>query len=315
MRQYPPRPPFYLREVGDSISALPPFGGDSLWIWTSDWHVVSNDAESGIIGETHPTDAADVAAHIASLDPAGVIDTGDCKDHFGLAASDEHDRYLAAVAATLPWGTVNAGVNATYPILPGNHDEVFDSIDSGTVTDMTTWDAKFWGAPYHWTCDWAEPRVRFIALHCTIIHQPTVGSGLFAIAQSEIDYLSAQLAALAVGWQAIVCTHTSADPIFGNNIYGPAGGDALLAVISASKTRIACCLSGHRHAPTLTHVLNGTRHISGPGVSYTLGNSYGGWCPIAYDDSARTLTVDFLYGPPHSYTRVAAYDPIVIQLP
>ena len=82
-----------------------------------------------------PTAAVVVAG--VTLNPAGVIDTGDCKDHYGADQGDEQDNYITYIRNKLPWGTVNAGVNATYPILPGNHDEIYDYTDTAGTDLMS----------------------------------------------------------------------------------------------------------------------------------------------------------------------------------
>ena len=287
----------------------------NLFVWTTDWHVVSNDLESGGIGETRPTNAAEVSAHIAALEPAGAIDTGDCRDHLGVGNADEFDRYIDSVRDLLPWATVNGGVNALFPILPGNHDELHDNTIPGSPTDFTEFDSKFWGPPYHWTCDWEAPRIRFIALHCEIIHAPDILVSFFSLDASEVEWLEDELAALPADWQAIVCSHAPANSVFGNEIRHDAGGTALIATLAANRTKIAAYLCGHRHQNMSTNVKDGILHLSGPGMAYTQGNGLGGWSPITYDPQARTLTFDFLLGPPSAFTRFAGFTPIEVQLP
>lgn len=247
-----------------------------------------------------------------------MIDTGDCKDHFGADTGDEQDNYISRVRGTLPYLPVNAGVNALFPILPGNHDEVLD-YTSGTMptaTDFSLFDARFWGAPYHWTCDWEAPRIRFIAFHSYIHHAQGGLAGTAHVDASERAWLAAELAALPANWRAIVCSHFPANPAFGNNIWSTLGGTELLALLATYSSVIPCYLNGHRHDNMGRNVLNGITHFDGPGMAYTLGNGYGGFVPITYDDAARTLTFDYLYGPPHpgGYTRYSGYTPVVVQL-
>lgn len=288
---------------------------NDLWIWTSDWHVPSDDAEAPIVGDTKPTDAAALVEHINSLNPAGVIDTGDCKDHYGPGTGDELDNYVAIVRDGIErWGEVNPGASATHPILPGNHDEVQDSgAGSGTATDFSLFDARFWSAPYHWSTDWPAAQVRFIGIHAAIIHDQGGFTGFFTVAQAETDWLEDELAALPGGWKAIVCCHAPLDnAAFGNGVHDAKGGSALRAVLAANSAKVAACLNGHRHSKMATSVLAGIRHISGPGVSYYTGDARGGFVPITHADGV--LTFDCLQGPPSGYGRVSGYTPITVEL-
>jgi hypothetical protein len=290
----------------------------NLWVWTTDWHLTCNFADHGIIGETYPVDASAVTDYILSLRPAGVIDTGDCKDHYGANTYDAHGHYRTC-RDDMPWATVTAP-SALYAILPGNHDEIYDENDS-RGTDFSLFDQRFWPAPYHWTCDWTAARIRFIALHANVIHAPSIRQGFFQVTQTEIDYVSAQLAALPANYTAIVCCHPPIAPTFGNYIHESFGGTALQALLAANAAKITCCIGGHRHFNFLTTTLDGIPHFSGPAMSYTItpSNAFGGWVPITLDPVARTLTWDYLLGPPSAYTRYAPggvpFTPIVLQLP
>jgi hypothetical protein len=294
-----------------------PVTNQNLWIWTTDWHLVNNFADHGIVGEVYPVDGSSVSDYIIGLRPAGVIDTGDCKDHYGANTYDAHGHYRASARDELPWGVVTAP-SALYPILPGNHDEIYDYTDT-RGTDFSLFDQRFWAAPYHWICDWAAARIRFIGFHSNIVHAPDIRLGFFSVAQTEIDYVTDQLAALPANYTAIVCCHPPIAPTFGEYIYDANGGTALRAVLSANAAKITCCIGGHRHFNFSTTTLDGIPHFSGPAMSYTLGNSLGGWVPITLDPAARTLTWDYLLGPPSSYTRYSPggvpFTPIVLTLP
>lgn len=281
----------------------------NLFVWTSDWHLVSNDSERGVINETVPTDAGNVAAHISLLEPAGVIDLGDCKDHYSVGQGDEHDRYIEKVSLVLP----------EMKVLPGNHDELNDFSAAGS--DFTPFNDKFWGPPYHWTLDWDAPQVRFIGFHARIVHieDTLLNVGFFAVDQGERDWVRAELEALPDGWQAIICSHAPLNPTFGANIghwsWLNYGGAELRAILTLHSPRIAAYLNGHRHGNMEQNVMDGIPHLNGPGMAYTVGNGYGGWVPITYEPALRTLIFDFRLGPPSTYPRVNGYTPIVIQLP
>lgn len=287
------------------------------WIWTSDWHVVSDDADTGGTGETFPTDALAVARHIRSLDPAGVIDLGDCKDHYGAGQSDELENYRNLVMSKMPYGIVNSGVGALLPILPGNHDEVYDYSDPGSPTDFGYFDNAFWTSPYHWACDWIAPSIRFIGIHAYILHDPDANAGKFKIDASELTWLSSELSALPVGYKAIVCSHPPGnDAAFGNGISLTDGGSDLLTILAANSSKIAAYFNGHRHANANTATLNGVLHINGPSIAYTAGNSTGGFILIKYASGPNTLTLHYRYGPPSQYGAFnpTTYTPIVINL-
>jgi hypothetical protein len=289
----------------------------NLWVWITDCHLVNNATEPGITGQTRPTQGSAFSDYIIAQRPAGVIDTGDCKDHFGPNTYDQHGHYRASIRDELPWGTVTAP-SALYPILPGNHDEIYDYTES-PVTDFSLFDQRFWPAPYHWYCDWTAARIRFIAFHSNIVHGPSGLQGLFQVAQSEIDYVSAQLAALPANYTAIVCCHPPIAPAFGNYIWTALGGTALRAVLTANAAKITCVIGGHRHLNFPTTTLEGNQHFSGPSLAYTLGNGFGGYVPITLDPAARTLTFDYLYGRTPFTTRYTnagvPFTPIVLSLP
>jgi calcineurin-like phosphoesterase family protein len=279
----------------------------NLFVWTSDWHV----------GRQAAYHTQGAAAHIASLAPAGVIDTGDCKDHYGVASVSEHTDYEAQVENVLPWAWVNAGSIAQHPILPGNHDEMSD-YPLG-ASDFSLFDSDFWGPPYHWTCDWQAPQVRFIGFHARIAHPIDHGAqyqGYFIVTQAERDWLEAELVALPEGWQAIVCCHAPLASAFGNQIgyWANFGGAELRTLLQGHSARVAAYLGGHRHANMNTAVLDGITHFNGPGVSYTQGNGYGGFVLIDYAAAARTLAFRYHYARA-PFAAFTGYTSVVIQLP
>lgn len=292
---------------------------ENLWIWTTDWHLVSSNVESGIIGETHPDEAQAVCAHFRSLDPVGIIDTGDDKDHFGTSAGEinELQNFRTYVETELAgyWGTINIGdSNADFPTLPGNHDEDTDSNVAG-ATAWTVWDAQMWSPPYHWTVDWDAPQVRFIAYHAEIVHAPSGFEGFFSVDASEADWLSDELDALPVGWKAIVCSHPPYLDALGNNIRSELGGAAVEIVLERNSDKIAAYLSGHRHLGMRVDIQDGITHFSAGGVAYHQGNAHGSWVPITYLPDSGALRFDFREGPITSYGQPAtpSYTPIVIS--
>ncbi len=279
-------------------------------IWVTDWHMVSNDTEAGgvpssVAGGMHPTDSSILGQHIAILDPAVVFDCGDCKDHYGTDAgvTDEHDNYNTYVRnnTNINWGTIrpDAGVVATKPILPGNHDQEWDSGDTDPAHDTSyiSWDARFWGPPYHWTMDWAAPQIRFIGLHTTIIHivdpLPDGYEGWAKIDASEVTWMSARVDELPTDWTAIICSH---HPLAaegdgpGGGVRSDTGGAALYTAMAARNTKIVGALCGHRH---LTHnyiwVKDSITHISAPGVSYRLSDTLGRFNMIDYTPATRKI--------------------------
>lgn len=281
----------------------------NLFVWTSDWHVVSDASEHGLVNQTHPAEAAALAAHIASLEPAGVLDTGDCKDHYGASSGDELDRYVESVASVLP----------AMLRLPGNHDEVLDA-PAGS-NDFSLYDARLGGAPYHGTLDWPAARVRFIALHSYVHHSTDGFAGFAHVDSSEVAFVAAEIAALPDGWQAIVCSHFPLNPLFGAFIhfidatYTYASPHPLLVLLAANSSRVCAYLNGHRHGNMEVNVRDGIPHLNGPGVAYTLGNGDGGISPIVYDGATRTLTFGFNYAKVPPYSPVPGYTPLVVQLP
>ena len=299
----------------------------NLVIWTTDWHLVSNDSEGAVTGApTSPTKAQQLVAHLNSLNSAGCIDTGDNKDHYGsVGTTDEHDNYITYVKNALTWLSVNSGFNATHPNLPGNHDELHDYTDTVANNDFsTTYDLKFWGAPYRWTADWAAPKIRFVAAHSYIHHygnpdSHSVDAGGFAhMDTSEIDWIDGQLSNLPAGWTAIVCTHFPIPTEIGNNIrYTGSSWDyattPLNNMIATHSAKVVCCFSGHRHRNWQVATLGGIPHITSGGASYGLGNSNGVYVPITYDPSASTLTFDCRVAT-SPYARFSGFSPYVIQM-
>lgn len=284
--------------------------------------MVQTDATHGIIGQTHPTEGDALGAWIAAYNPFGVFDTGDCKDGYGAANTNQLDMYREHLRWRMPWVTLNAGFNAQWPTLPGNHDEVDDYNTVGSVSDFSPFTSKFWSPPFHWSFDWPAPKVRVIALHTYIQHTGGIAAGLAHIDTTEINFLTSQLASLPTGWCAIVCSHFPANPAFGDyvnfidNTYEFAGPSTLANTLAANAAKIPCYLNGHRHDNMTTNTLNGIVHIDGCSTAYTLNNGSGGFVPIKYDSAARTLTFDYLYA--HSagaFTRYAGFTPIVVTLP
>jgi hypothetical protein len=255
--------------------------------------------------------------HMDVLAPAGVIDTGDCKDHYGPSTGNELDEYEARVLEVVPWAGVNPGTNAQWPILPGNHDEVND-YPYQPANDFSLFNARLWGPPYHWTCDWQAAQVRFIGYHARIVHwgDTLPYSGFFVVEQAERNWLASELGLLPDGWQAIVCSHPPLHPSFGNNIgeWPGYGGTEVKAILAQHSGRIAAYLNGHRHANMNTAVLNGITHFNGPGTSYSAGNGKGGFVPIDYNPPARTLTFRYHYART-PFAPFVGYTPVVIQLP
>ncbi len=316
-------------------------------LWFTDWHMVSNDTEAGgvpqsVAGGMHPTDSTVLAAHANFLDPAVVMDGGDCKDHYGTdsGVTDEHDNYNTYVRnnANMHWGTVNAdaGVTATKPILPGNHDQEWDSGDNtaGHDTSYITWGTKFWGAPYHWTMDWAAPKIRFIALHTTIIHitDPNIVSGTWStgyegwakIAQTEVDFMVSIVDNLPTDYTAIILSHhpiASEGSGPGGGVRNDTGGASLYAAISARTAKIMCSINGHRHlAHNFVHSAAGITHINAPGVAYRLGDTTGRFNLIDYTPATRQILFTERKCP--QFSDVASYDStttdgvaVTIQLP
>jgi hypothetical protein len=289
---------------------------ENLVVWTTDWHVVSFDGEPAGTGTpTSPTKAQQVVAYLNSLEPAGCIDTGDNKDHYGADTGDEQDNYVTYVGNELAWLPVNPGVNALYPTLPGNHDEVYDYTAVGVGNNhFPLFDARFWGAPYHWTADWEAPRIRFIAFHAYIHHTGSTSGvgvhtdqpGFFHVDSNEVTWLQNELSSLPPRWQAIVCCHPPMIAEYGNNlrylddVFDFAADNVVVTTLASYGPRVAAALSGHRHnnwgviyRGTLPYIVSG-------GVSYGLGNGYGVLTLIRYDPNARSLTFDVRYARPAS---------------
>lgn len=270
---------------------MAPVDPANLFIVTTDWHVVSTNAEAGIVGQSWPDDAAGLAAHLAALGHSGVIDLGDVKDHYGAGTGDEIDNYVSRVREVIPYATVNAGATATRPILPGNHDEIAD-YSTAAATDFSLFDARFWEPPYHWTCDWNAPQIRFIAAHTTIIHSPDALAGFFAIDAAEIAWIADAIDGLPQAWKAIVCTHAPIDPAIGNNVHASRGGMDLRAALSARSSKLVACVNGHRHLDLRLTTLDGIPHLACPGVAYTHTDQRGGFVHLIYSPGAGTITAE-----------------------
>lgn len=286
----------------------------NMAIITTDWHVTSNDSDAGGLGETYPTDALALARHINSLAPYLILNMGDDKDHNGdeAACGDELDQYKTNVYNVLDWPAPSGG-NALKPMLPGNHDATLDSADAG-ANDYSVWTSRFWVAPFHWYIDWPSPKVRFIGIHSDILHSPDLLAGNFEIATEETTWLSDQLAALPVGYKAIICSHPPIDNVFfGNGIHATKGGTALLLVISTNAAKIAACLHGHRHLNGETHTLSGVLHMSCPSCAYTESNALGGFLILEYD-GASSITIHYHTGHPGLLGAYGGFMPLVLSV-
>lgn len=282
---------------------VPPLGNQGLFVWTSDWHIGR--------GTSNPARIDSVVDRLLLLQPAGVIDTGDCKDGFGAGTGTQLDDYVTRVRYRVPWA-VSKG--APLPILPGNHDEVFDYTPQGNPTDFSLWAPRMWAAPYHWSTDWAAPKIRFLAIHSTIKHENPFW-GFASVAAAETDWLGNELAALPAGWKAIVCSHFPANPAFGNEIRPELGGTALRTILSANSAKIVAYLNGHRHANMSVSNMNNIPHFNGPSVSYTLGNGYGAYATITYDPEGGSVTLRVYYAvAPFNEYPVSLYSPVTIGL-
>lgn len=274
----------------------------------TDCHVVSNDSEAGLVGETYPSHAKVMARLINNLEPYQVYNGGDDKDHYGneAAVGDELDNFKTNLYNVLNWRAPTSGGNVLRPMLPGNHDATLDYTDEG-ANDFSVWETRFWQAPYHWYDDWPAPQIRFIGLHVEIIHEPDAQAGYFSISESERTYLTAQLAALPVGYKAVILTHAPLDPEFGNEVHADHGGTEVRATLASNAAKIAGCLSGHRHGNGNSHTLSGVLHVSCPSLAYTENNAAGGFFLLEYD-GVDTLTAHYRTG---VGTLFGAYDPAV----
>lgn len=263
----------------------------NYWIVTTDWHVVS-DGESGILGEITETNALALSRHINAIAPAGVISLGDSKDHYGneAAVGDELDKYQDNFTDIVTWKATNAGVNATIPILPGNHDEVADYNVDGS-NDFSIWDSRYWSTPYHWTVDWTAPKIRFIGIHAYIIHTPEAHNGYFQIDAGERTWLSNELGALPADYKAIICSHPGVLSSFGNEIHADHGGTELLALLAANNTKIAAYICGHRHLPGNNAVQDSITHVVAGGVAYVSGDTNGAYLLLEYLPAANDIKI------------------------
>lgn len=281
-------------------------GEDSLLVLTADWHV----------GKQLNSRVVELVGHLNSLGADGAIDLGDCSEGFGLASAHQMDEYCDIVRDEMPWLSVNPGSgNASYPILPGNHDEVHDYASPiGEPTDFTIFNQRLWGPPYRWSADWAQARIRFLAIHSYIRHaQPYLG--FFTVDQSDVDWLEDQLDAVPNGWKAIVCSHAPANPGFGNFIFDQIGGAALRQLLALKSNRIAAYLNGHRHGNMGTGVLDGIRHFNMVSTSYTQGNGLGAYATVRYSSSTNSLLFRCFYGvPPWAEFPTSLYTPVNINL-
>ena len=279
-------------------------GQDSMLIWLSDMHI-------GSPGGTQARVTA-LVTHLLGLSPDGVIDTGDCKHNYGTTTGGELDNYKTWVRSTLPW-LVSTG--APYPILPGNHDEVYDYASPvGMPTDWSLWDPRMWSAPYRWRADWSQAHIRFLAIHSYIKHENPL-LGFFSVDQADIDWLEDELAVLPSGWKAIVCSHAPADPVFGNYIHDSLGGANLRTLLAVNAGKIAAYLNGHRHGNMENAALNGIRHMNGPSTSYTQGNGYGAYTRIEYTAATNSIKFRVFYAA-NGFTEypTSLYTPVTINL-
>lgn len=281
------------------------------FIGSTDWHV-------GRDGNP-PAYTEAIANHIVSLAPAGCFDLGDCKDHVGASSAPELVSYKALVRDVLPWAHVNPGVNAKKPLTPGNHDEFGDYQDPGPG-NFSLFDAALWGPPYHFTCDWPEPRIRFVVIHSRLVHpnDTVVYPGFATTESAEWAWLDNELDLLPEGWQAIIGSHFPLHPGYGNNIghwsWLPHGGTEIRAILMAHAPRVTAYMNGHRHANLNASILDGIPHFNMPGVAYAGGQPSGGIVPIDYNPVARSLTFSYHIARP-PFNPLAGFTPIVVQLP
>lgn len=285
----------------------------NYFVVTTDWHVTS-DGETGGTGEIQATPALALARHINALSPDGVISLGDNKDHYGLEAAvgDEEDLFNTNVAQIINWKAPNAGVNATKPLLPGNHDEILDSTDEG-ATDFSIFTTRFWAAPFHWTVDWTAAQIRFIGIHTYIIHSPEAHMGGGQIDATERTWLSSELASLPAGYKAIVVSHFPLVSDFGNEVQASHGGTELLTILSDNASQIACCVNGHRHTVGTSYTVSGILHINAGGTSYITGDAAGAFLLLEYAASAITVHLRSAGGLFGEYA-AASFTPIVVSL-
>lgn len=302
----------------------------NLFGWLTDFHAVDLDSRSGILGETHPQDANSVQMHLRSLGLVGFVDTGDCKDHYvhqaGFDLDGEYDTYIDLIRDRLPWAQVlpprpGDTINATHPILPGNHDEEYDGSEVGHDGDYSRFNARFWGPPYHWVVEWAAAKVRFIGIHASIIHDGDPGAGGFYVAPAEVTWLAAEIAATPADWRIFVCCHAPLSSTFGNNITGTPQAD-LTALLAANNTKVKAFLFGHRHQYGASALEDGVRHICGGSMAYTLigtgaPGSLGSFFILQYRSGTNDVVFHQRYGPGASLfgaVRRDAYVPVVVAL-
>lgn len=284
----------------------------NLFIVTTDWHITSSDSETGGLGETLPGQALAISRYLNSFGAAGIVNLGDDKDHYGSETGDELDNFKTNVYNVLNWASVNGGVTALKPTGPGNHDEIADYTDEAE-TDFSLWNARFWSSPYHWTCDWSAPQVRFIFVHAYVIHAPDANAGFFQMDASEVTWLTAELAALPVGWKAFICSHPALAPALGNEVHDDFQGTELRALLAANAAKLVGCLGGHRHTNGASATLSTIKHLSCPGMSYTADNAAGGFILLEYNGT-DTITAHMRTGPGSLLGGHGSYTPVTFSI-
>jgi hypothetical protein len=300
----------------ESVSAVVVTGTETItwptggWLITTDTHMVSSDSEEGVAGETHPTEGGNWASYIAAnVKPVGWVDFGDERNTQGVynadGCQDEWTNYVSSIQNHLPHSTVggHGTVNATWARLPGNHDEDYPS-SAAPPSDFSAFETTFWSAPFHWTADWTEAKIRFIGFHTHIRHNGSVDG---IVETDEIDWLEYELQNLPSGWSAVPCSHIGYDSTFTRTIPGGASesechGDALRTMLAKYTDRIAWCASGHDHTDNVHHVENGLVHISHAALAYTAAEpENGGWTLATYDSASDSVTLHLYDGPPGPY--------------
>jgi hypothetical protein len=235
----------------------------NLVVWASDWHTTINDIQSWQHTKKEPSWA--LSRHIASLLPQYIIVTGDCSHDYGLNGDMASFR-----------DDVCANFDPPPYLVRGNHDENQD-VGTGTVTSFALFDSYFAAGsfPYRWTLNWTAPQIQFIAFHTTIVHTGA-NQGYFNVSSTDRSHVSAALAALPVGWKAILVAHPPHATTFGNYIHASEGGSELSTIVSANAAKILCYLGGHRHSTpgNGTAVQDGITHVNGAALAYTGGGGF-----------------------------------------
>jgi len=271
----------------------------------TDMHVVAT-GDPGGLGEMFQEEVLAFTRHLNSMvRPSVAAIGGDARDHY-RAAVTEHELFRDYFLANLAMPYIH---------IPGNHDERYDSSDA-QPTDFTQFDTVFpteAAAGYHSFIDWDAPNIRFITVHATIIHAPSVDEGFWTIALDEIDWLSDRLDELGVGQKALVVFHAPVLTGFGNNIKDNQA--ELLALLAANSSKIPAVLCGHRHISPTSAVQDSITHVTGGTMAYTTGNDRGYFSIIEYDPVANNISIRYHYAtPPYGSVGDSVYSTIVISL-